>query len=279
MASGNPSAGSPSIIVLGSSSGVPTPTRGNTGFLLRHANQSYLIDCGEPATQALLRAGVAPVTLSAIFLTHLHADHIGGLPQLIQSLQILQRTRSLPLHLPAEGIGPLRTFLEAIYLPPDLLPFELQLIGNGPGQLYADEAITVTAYANHHLDSLRSRVGDIGSRHPGWALESRSLLVEAGPERILFSGDLRGPEELSPLIEQATSLVCELVHFTPQALYPVLERGRHLRDVILTHFHPNVEGRTAEIVSEAQRRLPDGARVHWAADGLSVVLGQTAALV
>ena len=114
------------------------------------------------------------------------------------------------------------------------------------------------------------------SKHPGWALESRSLVVEAGEERIVFSGDLRGPEELAPLLPEATTLVCELVHFLPQALYPALERATRLRDLILTHFHPNVEGRADEIMAETRRRLPEGARVHWAADGLAVSLGEPA---
>jgi ribonuclease BN (tRNA processing enzyme) len=260
------------IVMLGSSSGVPTATRGNTAQVLRHGGKTYLIDCGEPATQGLFRAGIDPNSLTAVFITHLHADHIGGLPQLVQSLQIRGRTQPLPVYLPAEGLAPLAAFLEAIYLSPDLLPFPLRLLGGGPGHLYSDGSITVSAVRNQHLEALRGRAGDVAARHPAWALESRSLVVTAGDERIVFSGDLRSPDELTPLLPEATTLVCELVHFLPQALYPVLANGLSLRDVVLTHFHPNVENRSAEIIAEAQRRLPEGARVHWAADGLAVAL-------
>lgn len=267
-----------SVIILGSSSGVPTATRGNAAQVLRHRGQSYLVDCGEPLTQSLLRAGVDPVQLTAVFLTHLHIDHVGGLPQLIQTLQIRGRTAPLPVYLPAEGLAPLAHFLEAVYLAPDLLPFPLRLIGAGPGELYGDGLIRVTAHRNAHLEALRGRVGEMAVKHPGWALESRSLVVEAGAQRIVFSGDLRGPEELTPLLSEATALICELVHFAPPALYPVLERGPRLADVVLTHFHPNVEGRAEEIMAEVRRRLPTGGRVHWAADGLAVPLGQPAAV-
>jgi ribonuclease BN (tRNA processing enzyme) len=260
------------VVVLGSSSGVPTATRGNAAQVLRRLGKTYLVDCGEPVTQALLRAGIDPLGLTAVFLTHLHIDHLGGLPQLVQTLQIRGRTQPLPVYLPAEGLTPLAAFLEMVYLSPDLLPFPLRLIGNGPGELYADGVVRVLAHRNDHLQALRGRAGDVAVKHPGWALESRSLVVEAGEERIVFSGDLRGPEELTPLLAEATALVCELVHFAPAALYPILERGPRLRDVILTHFHPNVEGRAEEIMAEARRRLPEGARVHWAADGLAVPL-------
>jgi ribonuclease BN (tRNA processing enzyme) len=261
------------LVILGSSSGVPTATRGNAAQLVRHQGKTYLIDCGEPLTQALLRAGVDPLGLTAAFLTHLHADHIGGLPQLVQTLQIRGRTQPLPLYVPAEGLVPLATFLEAIYLSPDMLPFPLRLLGIGQGELYADGVAHVAAHPNAHLAALRGRAGDVAVKHPGWALESRSLVVTVGAERIVFSGDLRGPDELTPLLPDATTLVCELVHFLPAALYPVLEHAASLRDLVLTHFHPNVEHRAAEIIGEARRRLPAGTRVHWAEDGLVVPLG------
>ena len=261
-----------SLVMLGSSSGVPTATRGNAAQALQHRGKTYLIDCGEPVTQSLLRAGIDPLQVIAVFVTHLHIDHLGGLPQLVQSLQIRGRSAPLPVHLPAEGLAPLANFLEAVYLSPDLLPYALRLIGNGPGDLYADGTVKVTAHRNQHLEALRGRAGDVAARHPSWALESRSFVVEAGDHRIVFSGDLRSPDELTPLLPGATALVCELVHFMPQALYPALQQGTALRNVVLTHFHPNVETRAEEIMAEARRRLPEGARVHWAEDGLVVPL-------
>ncbi|MCC6628773.1 MAG: MBL fold metallo-hydrolase [Chloroflexi bacterium] len=265
--------GETTLIMLGTSSGVPTATRGNAAQVLRHRGKTYLIDCGEPLTQALLRAGVDPLSLTAIFLTHLHIDHLGGLPQLVQTLQIRGRSQPLPVYLPAEGLAPLAHFLEAVYLSPDLLPFPLRLLGAGLGEIYHDGVVRVTTHRNAHLDGLRARAGDVSVKHPGWALESRSLVVEAGEERIVFSGDLRGPDELAPLVAEATTLVCELVHFLPATLYPVLASATRLRDLVLTHFHPNVEHRAVEIIGEARRRLPEGTRVHWAEDGLAVGLG------
>lgn len=265
--------GETTLIMVGTSSGVPTAARGNAAQVLRHRGKTYLIDCGEPLTQALLRASVDPLSLTAIFLTHLHIDHLGGLPQLVQTLQIRGRSQPLPIYLPAEGLAPLTHFLEAVYLSPDLLPFPLRLLGAGPGELYHDGVVRVTTHRNAHLDALRARVGDVAVKHPGWALESRSLVVEAGEERIVFSGDLRGPDELAPLVAEATTLVCELAHFLPAALYPVLAGATRLRDLVLTHFHPNVEQRAVEIIGEARRRLPEGTRIHWAEDGLAVGLG------
>jgi ribonuclease BN (tRNA processing enzyme) len=252
---------------------VPTATRGNAAHLLRRQGRSYLFDCGEPVSQALYRAGVDPVTVTAVFVSHLHADHIGGFFQLVQTLQIRGRSQPLSVHLPTEGLTPIAALLEAIYLSPDLLPFPLRLIGNQPGRIFDDQTITVTAQQNKHLETVRTRAGDIAARHPGWALESRSLIVQAGDDCIVYSGDLRAPDELASVLPVATCLVCELVHFQPAALYAALAHAVKLRDLIIAHAHPNLDTRVQEVLDEAQRRLPDGARVHWATDGMTIALG------
>src|SRR5271155_3501995 len=53
--------------------------------LVRHEGFSFLVDCGSGVTQRLLAAGSSGAALDAIFLTHLHSDHIVDLFQLIIS--------------------------------------------------------------------------------------------------------------------------------------------------------------------------------------------------
>src|ERR1700675_2917058 len=96
------------IFVVGSASGFPAPGRGHSSLLLSLADQSILIDAGEPCSRSLAEAGISFSTIDSVLLTHGHADHTGGLPMLIQSLWLSQRAKPLPLFLPEELTEPLR---------------------------------------------------------------------------------------------------------------------------------------------------------------------------
>lgn len=83
------------ITILGTSSAVPAFNRFPTSQFI-HLNGSYLlIDCGE-GTQLQLRKYQLPFArIDAILISHLHGDHIFGLPGLLTSLSLLQRQKEL----------------------------------------------------------------------------------------------------------------------------------------------------------------------------------------
>lgn len=77
------------LIFLGTSAGVPTRTRNVTAILLnlQHPTQSglWLFDCGEGTQHQLLHTAFNPGKLDKIFISHLHGDHLFGLPGLLCS--------------------------------------------------------------------------------------------------------------------------------------------------------------------------------------------------
>src|SRR3546814_5991198 len=70
--------------------------RFNTCFLASGAGTSFLIDCGASSLVAMRRFGVDPNDIDAVFVSHLHGDHFGGLPFLILDAQFASR-RTRPL--------------------------------------------------------------------------------------------------------------------------------------------------------------------------------------
>src|ERR1700731_3695454 len=100
------------IFVVGSASGFPIPGRGHSSLLLSMSDKSLLIDVGEPCSRSLIEAGIALNAIDAVLLTHGHADHIGGLPMLIQTLWLSHRAAPLTIFLPEELSAPLQQWLD-----------------------------------------------------------------------------------------------------------------------------------------------------------------------
>src|SRR5919201_1701076 len=83
------------ICLLGTGGMMPLPGRWLSALLLRTAGRMALIDCGEGTQVPLRQAGWGIAGLDAILLTHLHADHIAGLPGLWHLLAQADRTAPL----------------------------------------------------------------------------------------------------------------------------------------------------------------------------------------
>ena len=87
-----------SVTILGSSSALPTSNRYLTAHLLNVDERFFLIDCGE-GTQLQLKKYKAKLSrLNHIFITHLHGDHVFGLPGLISTLNLLGRQNDLHIY-------------------------------------------------------------------------------------------------------------------------------------------------------------------------------------
>lgn len=87
------------IVFLGTSAALAAANRTHTSLAILPdaAGKGLLIDCGGDVFGALLRAGIGLDTISDLFITHAHIDHIGSLPSLIENFRLGGRTA--PLHI------------------------------------------------------------------------------------------------------------------------------------------------------------------------------------
>jgi ribonuclease Z len=76
------------VTILGSSSALPTSQRFPTSQVVRLNEQLFLVDCGEGTQIQLRKFGFKMGRINHIFISHLHGDHIYGLPGLISSLAL-----------------------------------------------------------------------------------------------------------------------------------------------------------------------------------------------
>ncbi len=87
---------SAAVVILGSGGAMLTSHRDNTALAFRMDEAAVLIDCPGSAYLKLLRAGIDPLRLAAVVITHTHPDHIYGLPSLIHNLWMMGLKTPLP---------------------------------------------------------------------------------------------------------------------------------------------------------------------------------------
>lgn len=66
--------------------GAPTKRRNVSSIALRTLQQTILVDCGEATNRQMVIAGIDPLSVSNIFITHLHGDHCFGLPGMLTTI-------------------------------------------------------------------------------------------------------------------------------------------------------------------------------------------------
>lgn len=90
-----------SVTILGSASAKPTPNRHPSAQIVNVHEQYYLVDAGEGVQQQMFRYGINPLKLRAVFISHLHGDHVYGLFPLISTLGLYGRRTPLKVYGPA----------------------------------------------------------------------------------------------------------------------------------------------------------------------------------
>lgn len=257
------------LTFLGTACGIPMTDRFPSSILLESGARRWLLDAGEPCSQRLKALGVPFRSLDAIFISHGHSDHLSGLPMIIQGAWLEARREPLPVYLPAELIVPIRTWLEAVYLPEKLVGFPIhfhawETLPHRTATL-EDGRLRVSVNSSTHLDSLRAAIDPAAADR----FLAYSIVYDWQDKRLVYSADLGRPEDLLPILDRPCDLlICELAHFEPEELFTFLA-DKPVRRVCLTHLTAEFAARTDEICALGRATLP-GVEVSAMADGTRV---------
>lgn len=98
------------IIFLGTAGSIPTSTRGLPAIAVQREDELIFFDCGEGVQRQMIRTRVGFHRKTKIFITHMHGDHVLGLPGLVQTMALLDRKRKV------EVFGPvgIKAFIKGI---------------------------------------------------------------------------------------------------------------------------------------------------------------------
>jgi len=87
------------VTFLGTSGAIPTTERGPSALMVNREGDRLLFDCGEGTQRQMMRFGTG-FDVSHVFVTHLHGDHVLGLPGLVQTWGFNERSAALAVHVP-----------------------------------------------------------------------------------------------------------------------------------------------------------------------------------
>jgi len=168
------------VIFLGTAGSVPTPERSLPAILVQRKAEQIMFDCGEGVQRQMIMAKTGFHRKMKIFISHLHGDHVLGLPGLLQTMALLNRERKLEVYGPV-GI---RRFVEAIKETIQFVltfPVEIHEV-EGAGVLCEEEEYVVqAAWANHVIPSLAYAL--VEKPRPGkfYPEKTKALGVPEGP--------------------------------------------------------------------------------------------------
>ncbi|MGX7029850.1 ribonuclease Z [Vagococcus zengguangii] len=168
---------------LGTGAGVPSKQRNVTGIalkLLDERNAVWLFDCGEGTQQQILNTSVRPGKIEKIFITHLHGDHIFGLPGLLSSRSFQGGDTTLTIYGP-KGI---KAFVEtSLKVSESRLSYPLDFVEiEEGGVIFKDQQFEVICLPlDHKIASFGYRIEE--SDHQGELLvdKLRELNIPSGP--------------------------------------------------------------------------------------------------
>ncbi|RST73753.1 ribonuclease Z [Siminovitchia acidinfaciens] len=172
------------LLFLGTGAGVPAKLRNVSALalmLLEERNAVWLFDCGEATQHQILHTSLKPRKIEKIFITHLHGDHIFGLPGLLGSRSFQGGTSELTVYGP-KGI---RQFLEvSLKISGTHLRYPLTIMEFDDGPIFEDSQFTVEALLlDHALPSYGFRITE---KDKQGALDANKLREEGIPPGPIY---------------------------------------------------------------------------------------------
>jgi len=143
------------LTFLGTAAARPTVGRNVSSLSVQHEGDLFLFDCGEGTQRQMMRYGTG-FNVRAIFVTHVHADHLLGIPGLLRTMALQGRSDPITLYGPA---GSAQVLKSVASLGADRVKFGLRVEECRTGEGLRGDRYRVAAFEVEH-----------GTTAVGWAL-------------------------------------------------------------------------------------------------------------
>lgn len=189
------------VTLLGTGTPFPNAERFGSAILVDVADKKLLFDCGRGVVIRLTQAGVSPREIAGLFLTHLHSDHVVGIPDFWLSGWLLGRDRPLPVWGPSGTQSMAKHLVEAFAYdtrirqtaPDHLSPRGVEIDAKDieQGEIYNDGLTRVSAFLVDH-----------GTAKPAFGYR-----VDSAGHCVVISGDTKFCQNLVNFAKGADCLI------------------------------------------------------------------------
>ena len=281
------------VCLLGTGGMTPLPKRWLASLLVRYQGSLLLVDCGEGTQISLKSVGWGFKDISTVLLTHLHADHVAGLPGMLLTVGNSGRRDWVVIYGPV-GVPRLA---DAIGVMAPQLPFPVEWRELAGGEQMETQGLEVSALlADHGVPCLAycvevprgrrfnpARAAELGLPVQLWGRLQAGEPVEWGGRRVeptevlgeerrgiklCYVTDTRPTPELPIFVGGADLLVCEGMYGAAEDLPKAvgnkhmifseaaeLARAGGVRELWLTHYSPSISN-PEDWLGEATRIFP-----------------------
>lgn len=213
-----------SVTILGCGSASPSTRHLPSCQVVNHNGNLFMIDCGEGSQLQFHRCRLNFQRLSHVFISHMHGDHVLGLPGMLSTFSMQRKTGRVTVHVLEEGIDILSRMTDYFC---GEAGFEIRFepIPKEGGVVYADDKLTVKAFPLDHLfpcvgflfeekPKARHLLGDVADRL-GIPAKNRKEIV-AGADYVLPDGSIVENSRLtSPPDSSASYAYCSDTRYMP----------------------------------------------------------------
>ena len=193
------------VTLLGTGTPVPLMRRFGPSILVQAANQNFVFDCGRGSAQRLMQVNVPSPQSDKFFLTHLHSDHVVGIPDLWLSGWVMGRETPFRIWGPS-GTADMMSHLEKAYQAD--IHIRRDLDEKFPADGIAVEATDTQQGFVYQENGVKITTFDVDHGHVKPAFGYR---IDYEGRSVVLSGDTRYSENLIKYAQGADLLIHEVV--------------------------------------------------------------------